>query len=336
VRALLVRLSAIGDVIHTLPALAALSGAGWEVDWLSEPASSLLLEGNPALRRRIAAPAAKAFRIGQARAALGALRQARYDVALEAQGLWKSAGWARLSGARRVVGWERRFRREPASALLLGETRPVPESAVHVIDKNLSLLSAVGIEAVGRREFPLPPVPGDRVDAELRTLGAEPFALLIPGGGWRNKLWPAERFGELAVALGRRGLHSLVAWGPGERALAERVAAASRGAARPCFETTLLELAAVARRAGLVIGADTGPLHLACAVGAPVVGLYGPTDPERNGPFAPWDEVVRVTPACAPCHRRSCPIHERVMDGLTAEAVLAAAERRLARSRERA
>jgi lipopolysaccharide heptosyltransferase I len=338
VRALLVRLSAIGDVIHTLPALAALRGAGWEVDWLSEPASAILLEDNPALRRRIPAPPAKAFRLGPAREALAALRRARYDVALEVQGLWKSAAWARLSGARRVVGWERRFRREPASALLLGETRRVPDAAVHVIDKNLSLLSAVGIEAAGLREFPLPVAPEAtaRVDEALGSLGPGPFALLIPGGGWQNKLWPAERHGELARSLGRRGLRALVAWGPGERPLAERVAAASGGAAAPCFETTLLELAAVARRAALVVGADTGPLHLACAVSAPVVGLYGPTDPARNGPFAAADEVVRVTPDCAPCHRRSCPVHERVMEGLASEAVLAAVERRLARARERA
>jgi len=336
VRALLVRLSAIGDVIHTLPALAALGSAGWEVDWLSEPASAALLEDNPALRRRIPAPAAKAFRFGPARAALGALRAARYDVALEVQGLWKAAAWARLSGARRVVGWERRFRREPASALLLGETRPVPEAAVHVIDKNLSLLSAVGIEALGLREFPLPPSPGAaaRVEAELQALGAPRFALLLPGGGWQNKLWSAERHGELARALEeRQGLRSLVAWGPGERPLAERVAAASGGAAAPCFETSLLELAEVARRAAVVVGADTGPLHLACAVGAPVVGLYGPTDPARNGPFANADEVVRVTPPCAPCHRRTCPIHDRVMEALSCEAVTAAVERRLARGR---
>lgn len=335
-RALLVRLSAIGDVIHTLPTLAALHGAGWEVDWLSEPASSVLLEGNPALRRRVPAPPAKAFRLAEARTSVAALRRARYDVAFEAQGLWKSAAWARLSGAARVVGWAREFRREPSSALLVGDRRRVPDPAVHVIDKNLSLLSAVGIDAIGQRAFPLPAGGGSdaRAEAELRAAGAERFALLLPGGGWRNKLWPAERHAELARALAGRGLRALVAWGPGERPLAERVAAASDGAAQPCFETTLLDLAAVARRAAVVVGADTGPLHLACAVGAPVVGLYGPTDPDRNGPFAPRDEVVRVTPPCAPCHKRSCPTHDRVMEGLGVEAVLAAVDRRLAREGE--
>jgi heptosyltransferase-1 len=283
----------------------------------------------------VAAPAARAFRLSSAWATRGALRRERYDVALEAQGLWKSAAWARLSGAARVVGWERRFRREPASALLLGETRAVPESALHVIDKNLSLLEAVGIRALGRRQFPLPASPAGsaRVDAELGALGLGRFALLLPGGGWRNKLWPAERHGALARALAERGLPALVAWGPGERALAERVAAGSDGAARPCFETTLLELAEVARRAAVVVGADTGPLHLACAVRAPAVGLYGPTDPARNGPFAPADEVVRVTPPCAPCHKRSCGTHDRVMEELPVEAALAAVERRLARAR---
>jgi ADP-heptose:LPS heptosyltransferase len=132
--------------------------------------------------------------------------------------------------------------------------------------------------------------------------------------------------------LRERGLTPLVTWGPGEEGLADRVVAASSGAARRCFATTLLEYVALARRARLVVAADTGPMHLAAAVGTPVVALFGPTDPARNGPFAAADEVVRRVPACAPCHRRQCPRHEGVMDGIEAGVVAGAALRRLGRT----
>lgn len=333
-RALLVRLSAIGDVVHTLPALAALHGHGWEVGWLAEPLARPLLENNPMLAHAFAAPAARAFDVAGARRALRAARAETFDVALDLQGLWKSALYARLSGARRVIGYARPWRREGASALLLGERVAGAPEAVHVIDKNLALLRALGIEAVGTRAFPLPPSPeaAARVDAQLAGLGLDGFVILNAGGGWRSKLWPAEKFGALAAMLRERGLPSLVTWGPGEEALADRVVAASAGAARRCFATTLLEYVALARRARLVVAADTGPMHLAAAVGTPVVALFGPTDPARNGPFAAADEVVRRTPPCAPCHRRQCPRHEGVMDGIEAGVVAEAALRRLGRA----
>jgi len=335
VRALLVRLSSIGDVVHTLPALAALHRHGWEADWLVEPPSRVLLDLNPLLARVQSAPSRKAFGWGKALATVRALRSRRYDAALDFQGLWKSAAWARTSGARRVIGWERGSRREPSSLLLIGE--PVPRAGGgHVIDKNLALLRPLGIEAVGLREFPLPlsAEAVARVDAGLAALGGGEIAVLNPGGGWASKLWTAERHGELAKGLRALGLLPLVSWGPGEEALADRVVAASGGAARRSFPTTLLDYAEIARRARLVVAADTGPLHLACAVGAPVVALFGPTDPARNGPFAAEDVVIRRMPPCAPCYSRSCLRHAGVMDGIAVAEVLAAAERRLARARE--
>jgi heptosyltransferase I len=331
VKALLVRLSSIGDVVHTLPALAALRGAGHEAGWLVEPAARPLLDGNPALARVVPVPAARRFSWNAARAALQATRRARYDIALDFQGLWKSAGWARLSGARRVVGFAGPWRREPASRLLLRETVTLPDAAVHVVDKNLALLRALGIEALGLREFPLPSLECEagRVGAQLVALGLGRFAILNPGGGWGTKQWPAESFGALARGLAERGLPSLVTWGPGEQPLADAVVASSGGAAVRGFPTTLRELVALIRRAAVVVAADTGPLHLACAVKTPVVGLYGPTDPARNGPFAAADRVVRRVPACAPCHRRDCR-HEGVMAQIPVEEVLAAVEQRLA------
>jgi lipopolysaccharide heptosyltransferase I len=334
VKVLVVRTSSIGDVVHVLPALAALHRAGHEVSWLVEPASKVLLERNPLVSRVITIPAVKAYWVGDALAALRELRRERMDVALDFQGLWKSAGWAWLSGARRVVGFEGPWRRERASSVLIGETVSLPAEASHVIDKNLALLRALGIEALGLREFPLPgsPESSHRVQAGLASLGLREYAILNPGGGWASKLWPAERFGEVARGLHEKGVASIVTWGPGEEDLAGRVVAASNGAAVRSFPTSLLDYVELARRARVVVAADTGTLHLACAVRTPVVALFGPTDPARNGPFDPADVVLRRVPPCAPCHKRVCPRHDGVMEGIPAADVLDAVERRLALS----
>jgi heptosyltransferase I len=330
-RALVVRLSAIGDVVHTLPVAAALFDKGWHVTWVVEPAARPLLEGNPKVHRVVPAPPAKAFRPGPARATVRALRSPRATVVLELQGLWKSAAWARLAGAPRVVGFAGAARREPMSAALMRELMDVPAEAVHVVDKNLSLLQRLGIDAIGSRDFPLPPLEDAQksVSQGLADLAPSDFVVLNPGGGWASKLWAPESYGAVARGLRDRGLLSVVTWGPGEERLAERVVAASDGAAVRAFPTSLLELAAVLRRARLVIAGDTGPMHLACAVRTPVVGIFGPTDPARNGPHSPRDVTVRRRPLCAPCHRRACAMHEGVMDAIPPAEVLKAVDRRL-------
>lgn len=327
------RLSAIGDVVHTLPVLSALREHGFECGWAVEPLARPLLAGQPALQHVEPVPAARRFVLGEAREALRSMRGHAYDVALDLQGLWKSAAWARLSGAPRVVGYASPARRERGSAVLLREVFVADAEPAHVIDQNLALLKAVGIDAVGHRGFPLPAREPEQtsVAAALQTAGFadQPFVVLNPGGGWASKQWPAERFGELARMLAARGLRSLVTWGPGEEGLAAHVVEASGNTAVRCFPTTLLEYLEVARRARLVVAADTGPLHLACAVRTPVVGIFGPTDPARNGPFSRDDVTVRRVPSCAPCHKRQCVAHAGVMAAIDPVEVLAAVERRL-------
>jgi lipopolysaccharide heptosyltransferase I len=316
-RVLVLRLSSIGDVVHALPLLSVLHGRGHEVGWLVEPPARPLLEGHPHVHRLVVVPSARRFELAAARRALSELRRERWDVALDVQGLWKSAVWGRLARPARFVGYSRRGRREPASALLLGEVVEPWPPAVHVIDLNLRLAEPLGIEAIGAREFAFPRTDAQAavVESGLRHLGpAAPYAILNPAGGWPEKLWPAERYGALARGLRDRGLLPLVTFGPGEEELAERVVASSSGAARRCFPTTLLEYLELARRARLVVAADTGPLHLACAIGTAVVGLYGPTDPARNGPFDPRDVVIR----------------RAEMATITADEVLAGVDRRLA------
>jgi heptosyltransferase-1 len=279
-------------------------------------------------------PRAGGISLATLRSTRKVLREQAYDVVLDLQGLWKSAVWARLAGAPRVVGFASQWRKEPASSFLIPEQVNLPEHVNHVVDKNLTLLRSLSIDAVGDRTFPLPRRQEhvDRIEHGLAEMGIGPFVILNPGGGWASKLWPAERFGELARALKERGLESLVTWGPGEERLADRVVEASGDTARRCFTTTLGEYAELARRARVVVAADTGPLHLACAVKTPVVALFGPTDPARNGPFDPMDGVVRRVPLCAPCYRRRCTAHEGVMKAIHTDEVVRAVERRLAHS----
>jgi ADP-heptose:LPS heptosyltransferase len=330
---LLVRLSSIGDVVHTLPALAVLAQAGHEAGWIVEPPARPLIEGHPLLGQGVlGAPPARGLPLRRVRETLAALRRSSFDVALDFQGLWKSAAWARLSGARRVLGFARAYRREPLSALLVSERVEQPAAARHVIDKNLALLRPLGIDGSGRREFPLPAfrTEEERVEEALREMGLGAFLILNPGGGWESKLWPPEAFGALARGLFDLGVPALVTFGPGEEGLADRVVAASDGQARKAFPTTLREYAVLARRARLVVAADTGPLHLAGAVGTAVVALFGPTDPERNGPFRAGDRVVRRAPACAPCYRRRCPVHAGAMANIAVDEVARVVRDRLA------
>lgn len=326
-RLLLLRLSAIGDIVHTLPVAAALAAARYEVIWAVQPGGRPLVAGNPAVPSCVVIPASTPFRPGAISRAVAALRAARPEIALDLQGLWKSGFWARASGATRRVGWSGAARREPLSSLLLTERHDLPARIVHVIDKNLALLGALGLHAVGRRDFPLPPFEREaaQVDRELAALGLERPVLFHPGGGWSSKLWPAEHYGELASRLARRRIPTLVSWGPGEEDLAQRVVAASGGTAIACFPCNLLELAALAGRARAIVAADTGPLHLACAVGTPAVALFGPTDPARNGPWNPADRVLSRRPPCFPCHRRECPTHR----GILAEIPVAEVEQAL-------
>jgi heptosyltransferase-1 len=157
------------------------------------------------------------------------------------------------------------------------------------------------------------------------------FAILNAGGGWPEKLWPAEGYGVVARGLRDRGLRALATWGPGEEALAGRVVAASAGAAQRAFPTDLRQFLELARRARVMVAADTGPLHLACAVGTPVVGLYGPTDPARNGPFSADDLVVRRQGPPDPRHRGRFAVGPAEMASITPAEVLEAVDRRLAR-----
>lgn len=331
-RILIVKLSSIGDVVHTLPAAALLRRALPEarIAWAVDRRASAILEDSPAINELIKLDL-RAWRkgplrgstIADVRARLSQLRQApdlngagRADLAIDFQGLMKSGLVAFATRAHRRIGFETADLREKPSKLFLTEQVQTAQLG-HVIDKNLALARAALQRPVTGEpetprydyEFPIAVSSDDEryVEALIETLPG-PFAIINHGGGWPTKLWPSERYAELADWLWSEcGLRSFVTYGPGEEALARSVALASRsGVARP-IASTLKQFVALARRAALFVGGDTGPLHLAAASKTPVVGLYGPTSPERNGPFDPQDITVGRNLWCRPdCHRRSC------------------------------
>jgi heptosyltransferase I len=342
-RLLIVRLSAMGDVIHTLPAVRALREAFPQayIGWLIEErwAELLCAPGSPWRGRRSAlrplvdevhtvnlkAWGRSPFSIStlqRAATVWNDVRDARYDVAVDMQGAIRSAVLARWSGARVVYG-AAQPRESPAS---LWYTRKVIARGRHVIEQNLSVAEAL-IEHPVRLppvDLPCDPQAEARVEQRLADLGSSDFAILNPGAGWGAKRWPAERYGEVARQLAALGVGSILNSGPGEEELGRTAEAASRGTAQT-MSGTITELIALTRRARLFIGGDTGPLHLAAALRVPVVAIYGPTDPARNGPYGTRSIVLRSVESVTSHARRAAADEGMLAIGST-EVVAAAQE----------
>ncbi len=348
-RLLIVRLSAMGDVIHTLPAAQALREAfpntmiGWVIEerW----ADLLCAPGTP--RRGPRSPqrplvdwvhpvSLTAWRkslftvstLQQIAKVWNDVRAARYDVAVDLQGALRSALLARWSGAPVVYG-AAQPRESPAS---LWYTRRVIARGAHVIEQNMSIAEAVAQRKmkVPHVEFPRDVEAERRIDQRLSEAGIRAFAILNPGAGWGAKRWPAERYGRVARALAADRVHAILNYGPGEEELAREAEAASEGTATP-MKCSISELIALTRAAKLFIGGDTGPMHLAAALQVPVVAIFGPTDPARNGPYRTSDAARRIVlrnPASPTTHARN-PQPDEAMLEITVDSVVNAARRLL-------
>lgn len=338
-RFLLVRLGALGDIVHAIPVAAALRRAfpSAGIDWLVSAKHRALLDFVPVIDRRLVIrDRADAGGGPGLLAAIGELRRTRYDVAFDLQGLLKSAILARASGAGRVIGFSSSYLRERLARPLYSDVYDPgrggmydPRETTHIVQMNLGMLTTIGLTAVAA-EFPLERTPSEVAGRER---AAGPYAVLNPGAGWPNKRWPAERFGRLARTLsGRRGLRSIVAWGPGEEALAQDVVREAGGAASLSPRTNLADLIELIRGATVMVSGDTGPTHLAAAVGTPLVGIYGPTRPSRNGPWAQKDVDVTVSRAaeCQCHHLRRCRLARMCLLDIEADEVAGAVDRRLA------
>jgi len=337
---LIVRLSAMGDIIHTLPAAAMLRQAfphatlGWLIEerWaellctLRYPRSGRRSPQRPLVDRVHSVNTAEWRRASfsfntwqQMAVGLSQLRGIRYDAVIDFQGAVRSALLARWSGASVVYGNAQP--RENAASMFYTRNVLVKASGTHVVEEGLALAGALisgsiissaiipgamvpTAMAAAPVEFPVDP------DAENRIAGlvadVRDFVILNPGAGWGAKMWPAERYGKVARELAKDGLCCLVNYGPGEEDLAEAVETASEGTARK-ISCSVSDLIALTRRARLFIGGDTGPMHMAAALQVPVVAIFGPTNPARNGPFGTRSIVLRSASSMTDHTRRREP-----------------------------
>jgi lipopolysaccharide heptosyltransferase I len=341
-RFLIVRLGALGDVVHAIPVAAALRRAfpDAKIDWLVSAKHREILDLVPVIDRRLVindrpSTSDESRRGASLVAAVRELRQAHYDVAIDLQGLIKSALLARLTGAPRVVGFSSRYSRERAARVFYTDAYDPgrgglydPQETRHIVDINLGVLSVLGI-TTGRREFPIAEVDSAAARAMHAQTGGS-YALLNPGAAWPNKRWPPARLAAIAVQLRERhGLRSVILWGPGEDTIAAEVVAGAYGAAVLSPRTTIADLVALARGAALMVSGDTGPTHIAAALGTPIVGIYGPTRPARNGPMSPLDITVSRDTICQCHHLRRCRLDRMCLLDIEVAEVAAAVERRL-------
>ncbi len=321
---LIIRTSAMGDIIHCLPVLTALrrSHPQAKIAWVVERAFAPLLAGHPDIdelitvklrewRKNLLSPSV----LNEIADARRALRRFAPDIALELMGNHKGGMLAWVSGARRIVGAARAFRRERSSAIWIRESVAAPDP--HTVDRSLTILKGLGLNQAGG------PVDGARVDGAPVDFGGDKILTEVPaaaaaflegrpsfvtiqaGAGWANKTYPAAWWGDVAHAIKERtGIHTWVPIAPGEEELAQSVVAASSGAARAVDAAPFPFLAALLRASCLVLGGDTGPIHLAHALGTPVLCLIGPTDPQRNGPYGAPERVIWKRLPCSCCYKR--------------------------------
>lgn len=325
-RFVLVRLGSLGDIVHTFPAVAGLreSSPDSQIVWLTHPrwvelvaSSGLATEVWPVDSRNVAS----------VRRTIGALRARRWDAAIDYQGLWKAAFLPFFGGIPVRIGFSSATIREFGVPVLY--TDRVDSQAAHIADQNGELsLRAGASHPVGRVVLQVSDAAKGRVRADLLKEGIDRYVVLSPGGGWRSKCWPAERFGALCQRIRDEiKLPCVINYGPGEEALAGQVLAAS-GAAKPAaYDGELGPLMALLGDAKCIVGGDTGPLHLAVALGTPAVALFGPTDPARNGPYPPGDLVLR-SPKAVTTYSRSEATDPSLLE-LSVEAVFAAVLQRM-------
>jgi heptosyltransferase-1 len=316
----------MGDILHALPAVTALRNAhpGWVIDWVVEPRWRALLDAEegatdanlPSAQRpvinQLYAAATKEWRktpftaktISEIKSLRRSLRAGEYDAVLDLQGAIRSAVVGRMAGCRRLIG-EAAPRERVAGWLF---TERVATKGAHVIEQDVELASAVAGDELqpSNPSLPIDPVAEAWAGEFLATGEGRPTILINPGAGWGAKRWPTERYAAVAMGLIERGCRVVVNAGPGEELLAEAVSLNTGGAADPLL-CRLEQLIALTRRAALVIAGDTGPLHLACALRRPVVGIYGPTDPSRNGPYGTRFKVLRSPESRRDHSRREQP-----------------------------
>ncbi len=304
---LIVKPSSLGDVVHSLPFLSSIRSCfpKSEIHWVIAKGLEGLLDGNPMISRLIVINKDLWKKISRAadtvlevRRLFKELRRERYDLAVDLQGLLRSGLITMASGAPVRVGFKEA--REGSSLFYTARVRGGKD--LHAVDRYMKIAAALGCKT-DSVEFPLPPVVDGKDLKSFRKEHGE-YIVIVPGARWDTKIWPAAYFGEVASRLPTR---SVVVGSRADRGIAEKVVESSRGkAVSLAGSTTLTELIEIMKGASLVISNDSGPMHIAAAVGVPVVAIFGPTSPERTGPYGDLHVIVRSGAACSPCFKKKC------------------------------
>jgi heptosyltransferase-1 len=335
-RFLVVKFGSLGDIVHCLPSVAQLRKAfpDAEIDWLIEQKNKIVVELS-GLEVRLLPIDTYQWRnspgIGSAKEIaelVWALSTDGYDCTIDFQGLLKSAFFAYLSGAPVRIGWERDFLKESVSRFFYTEV--VTPKRIHIIDQQMELLRPLGIEPKWETEVRLNAGEPARRSVARKLGGLTDYIVINPGGNWPTKCWHPERYGELAARLVSDGFPVVATWGPGEQEMGRKLMRTAGKEIRE-VQTSLEELVALCGPAKLFVGGDTGPMHFAAAVGAPIVAIFGPTSSDRNGPFRREDIVVERRLPCRPCYERDrCPLeHWHCIADITVDHVYEACRKRL-------
>ena len=315
---LVVKLSSLGDLFHALPAVHALrQGLGASVDWVTHTGYVEIVKNFTDVRRVIGFSRREWAR--ESRTFLRELRRERYDLIVDLQGLTKSAlvGW--LARGPRRIGPS--YHRE-LSRFFYNEVAGHRDKNRHAVEEALDVVRHLGLPFPATPEFPVA-FPKQEFSA------ARPHIALAPCSRWETKNWPAARFAAVARELREKtGATFFLVGAPEDRPVCDEIAASlGAGAVNLCGQTSLAELGGVMQEMDLALTVDSGPMHIAAAVGVPVVALFGPTDPRRTGPFGPQHRVVAVPVRdCALCFRDRCKRGDLAcMDRITPDRVVAAA-----------
>lgn len=334
-KVLIVKVSALGDVVHALPVLAYLHQVNPEVkvDWLVEKSFAPLLEGHPLLHRVVALDT-KGWRkqggwaaVSGSLSILRQLREQSYDIVLDLQGNSKSGLFTRLCGARNRYGFDREQVREWPNLLATNHKVTIPEECHHITSRYLQIARAAssdGLEVEPAGPLPVIPQAASAVDGQLQAAGLtdRPFIVAHYGTTWKTKLWPLASWQELVANLTAEGLSVILTWGnEKEHAAAEVIHRASGNRALIWPRGSLKELIALLARADLVVGGDTGPIHIAAAVHTPTVSIFRVTDASRNAPLGTKHVSISSKLECAPCLRKACDLDEECGQSISVDTV---------------
>ncbi|MBI5644191.1 MAG: glycosyltransferase family 9 protein [Deltaproteobacteria bacterium] len=328
-KVLIIKLSSIGDCVQTLPALYALrkgfgkKGIKARIDWLVEEAASSILKDNQMLDNLIVVKRGWAGNLKENLKAARSLASEHYDIVIDFQGLLKSAVWVMLSGGKRRIGF--RNGRE-LSHLFLNEKLPAFDLEMHAVDRYLSLAKYLG-GLTGEAVFPIDTgKESSGLKKKLKESGIKngsPFFVMVTRARWATKLWTDRKFVEAARRIiDKTGMQAVLAGGASDSAALDKIRdEIGHGSVNLAGRTDLKELAALFKMASFVITVDSGPMHMASAVGAKTVALFGPTAPWRTGPYGKGHIIIRKGVACSPCFKKRCG-EPKCMEGITVEEVV--------------